>query len=216
MLISGIIIWFPKQISRLKEGFFFKFSDSGFNFYRRLHKSFGIWAYLLFFTVTFSGIYIVFPQYIEPIFIEGKMREKITLPKQEAKMIKVDEAIEITRNIFPDKKITSIFIPNGSDRLYKISLKPDNYFVGGPLINVNINPINAEIIKIQNPDNFTINETILAWQAPLHFGEVLGLPWKIALLFCGFLPLLFTISGIYMWPKKKKGQKLSQKLRIAK
>jgi uncharacterized iron-regulated membrane protein len=207
MLISGIIIWFPKQISRFKEGFFFKFSDRGFNFHRRLHKSFGIWAYLVLFIITFSGIYIVFPQYIEPIFIEGRMREKITLPKQNGRIIDVNEAIKITKTVFPHQKIISIFIPNTSDRPYRISLKPSSYIVGAPLINVNIDPIKAEIIKIQNPDKFTIGETILAWQAPLHFGEVLGLPWKIVLFLSGFLPLLFTITGIFMWWKKKKGQK---------
>ncbi|MES2677228.1 MAG: PepSY-associated TM helix domain-containing protein [Pseudomonadota bacterium] len=212
MLISGIIIWFPKQISRLKEGFSFKFSDSGFNFHRRLHKSVGIWSYLVFFIVTFSGIYIVFPQYIEPIFIEGRMREKITLPRQEGRVADVNEVIKITRNVFPDEKIISIFISNTSDRPYRVNLKPNNYITGGPMINVNIDPIKAEIIKVQNPDKFTIGATIMAWQAPLHFGEVFGLPWRIALLLCGFLPLLFTITGISMWWKKRK----SQKLRIAK
>lgn len=207
MLISGIIIWFPKQISRLKEGFFFKMSDIGYNFHRSLHKAVGIWTYLIFFIVTFSGVYISLPQYVEPIFSKTKMRERITLPKTESNIIKINEAVAITRNIFKEEKIIAISIPHSSERPYKISLEPRNYISGGPMINVNINPVNGEIIKIQNPNEYTIGQTILAWQTPLHYGQAFGDWYKILVFITGFLPLLFTITGIAMWWKKKQGKK---------
>lgn len=42
----------------------------------------------------------------------------------------------------------------------------------------------------------------IPWE-PLHGGEALGPIWRFLVFLVGFLPLLFVITGVSMWFKKR-------------
>jgi uncharacterized iron-regulated membrane protein len=62
----------------------------------------------------------------------------------------------------------------------------------------------SEITYIDDPRNYSFPEQVLNWQHLLHFGVGLGLVWTILVFISGLLPLLFAITGITVWWKKRQ------------
>lgn len=61
MGISGLVLWWPKR-GRWLSAFGIAKNAKGYRFHRDLHGAAGIWLWAAFIVVTFSGVYISFPQ----------------------------------------------------------------------------------------------------------------------------------------------------------
>lgn len=48
--------------------------------------------------------------------------------------------------------------------------------------------------------------TVTAWLLALHQGEVFGLPYRIFVCTMGFLIAMLSVTGIYLWIKKRRSQ----------
>jgi uncharacterized iron-regulated membrane protein len=59
--ISGLILWWPGR-KRWRAAFLVKRGARGLRLYRDLHNAIGIWTFVVLMTVSFSGVYLVFPQ----------------------------------------------------------------------------------------------------------------------------------------------------------
>src|SRR5262249_12264142 len=68
-----------------------------------------------------------------------------------------------------------------------------------PPITVFVDPWTQRIVEVLDPRQFSLGERILAWQHSVHAGQGLGWVWKVLVFLCGFLPLLFALSGVAMW-----------------
>ena len=44
----------------------------------------------------------------------------------------------------------------------------------------------------------------MAWQRPIHQGSGLGAVWKFLVFLSGLVPLLFVVTGVIMWAKKRR------------
>ena len=59
--IGGLILWWPGR-KRWRAAFLVKRGARGLRLYRDLHNAIGIWTFVVLTTVSFSGVYLVFPQ----------------------------------------------------------------------------------------------------------------------------------------------------------
>src|SRR5207302_1046831 len=58
--ISGLILWWPRR-QRWRAAFLVKRGARGLRLYRDLHGAIGIWTFVVFITVSFSGVCLAFP-----------------------------------------------------------------------------------------------------------------------------------------------------------
>ena len=58
--LSGIVLWWPKR-GAWKFAFGVRKRAKGYLFHRDLHGAVGIWLWLVFIIVSFSGVVIAFP-----------------------------------------------------------------------------------------------------------------------------------------------------------
>jgi uncharacterized iron-regulated membrane protein len=208
MSISGLIIWWPKK-NYFRSSLIFSFKEKGFMFHRRLHKALGIWGFVILITSSFTGIYLAFPKQtgavIATVFPARNLRgDDITVTEiKDQKPITVTHALNAANQAFPNAKLVAVILPN-KDKPYRINFSPENYQKGQPLNSVFVNPYNGEIIEIFDQKNYSTGETIIAWQHSIHAAQGLGIIWKILVFTTGFLPLIFSITGIYMWNKKRQ------------
>ncbi len=77
---------------------------------------------------------------------------------------------------------------------------------GAPKVTVMIDPWKIDITKVEDPRTFGRTDTAVAWQRPLHAGVGLGPIWNALVFISGFLPLLFSITGISMWWIKRRAR----------
>ena len=214
MAISGLILWWPKRKKQKVDWyriFTFKFSSEGKKFHRDLHSAVGFWTSIFLLIASFSGVYLAFPQatgnFVTKIFPGENFTpgNLIKATPTEKPPLTIDEVIALAKSeIAADAKLISLNIPSKADQPYRLNFAPKNYEAGEPLIAIFIDPWQKKIIEKRDPSNYKIGEKINSWQHTLHVGQGLGVFWKFSTFLVGFLPLLFSITGIAMWLMKSR------------
>jgi uncharacterized iron-regulated membrane protein len=214
MVISGLVIWWPKKIT-FKRAMTFKFSSTGKQFHRDLHSAVGFWTSLIIFITSFAGVYLAFtPQTTATILaifpgkdLKKSANEMVIDPG--SSFLTIDELADFAaQKVSSDDKLLSINFPMKPEQPFRINFVPKNYEDGEPIITVFIDQYWQRILEVRDPKNYSLGEKIIAWQHSIHAGEGLGYLWKITVFLTGFLPLLFSITGISLWLIKRKSKKL--------
>jgi len=214
MIISGLVIWWPKKIT-FKRAMTFKFSSTGKQFHRDLHSAIGFWASIIIFITSFAGVYLAFtPQTTATILaiFPGKDLKKSATEMaidSGSSFLTIDEIADLAaQKVSSDDKLLSINFPTKPEQPFRVNFVPKNYEDGEPVITVFIDQYWQRILEVRDPKNYSLGEKIIAWQHSIHAGEGLGYLWKITVFLTGFLPLLFSITGISLWLIKRKSKKL--------
>lgn len=212
MIISGIIIWWPKK-GNLQRAVTFKFSSSGKKFHRDLHGAIGFWMALLMLASIFAGVYLAFPKQTRG-FISAFFATENFTPANEIKVepthgeaMPLAAVIDLAKAaVAPEEKFISIFIPNKSDQPYRLNFAPKNYQNGAPTITIFVDQYQQKIIEKRDPKTFKLGEKIISWQHAIHVGEGFTTIYTFIIFIVGFLPLLFSITGIALWLIKKSNK----------
>ncbi len=200
--VTGLVLWWPKR-GQWKYAFLVRRTAKGLRFHRELHAATGIWIFMVFMIVSFSGVVIAFPNTFG-LAGGGQAGGGVTFNLREgpeiaplagATAIGADQALAMARNAIPDAEPTSISLPLRPDRTIMVNMLAHGA-VGAA---VYIDPWRAQVVAKRDP-----SENILAWQRPLHQGAGLGAIWKALVFLSGLVPALFVVTGVIMWLKKRK------------
>lgn len=208
--VSGLILWWPRW-KRWRAAFVVKRGARGLRLYRDLHGAVGIWTYVVFITVSFSGIYFSFPQSIGAgikTLLPGHAtsRPVPTLAIETVQRIDADRAIAVALAAAPGARFRSIGLPVRLDQPYRVSLAHPGDARGAPAMTALINPWSAKLIGLIDPGRFDPAQTVLAWQSTLHFGQGLGWVWRTLVFLSGLLPAMFAVTGAAMWLTKRRAR----------
>lgn len=208
MTISGIILWWPKP-GNLKRAVTFNWRSEGKKFHRDIHSAFGFWFSILLLVSSFSGIYLVYPKgtasFISAIFPARDFHKSPKAQMNENEVLTIDEAYALSG----EGELVIVMFPNKPDQAYRFNFAPQNYRLGQPLISVFVDQYQKEVLEVRDPAKYSIGETITTWQHSLHEGVGLGRIYQILVFLLGFLPLLFSITGIMLWWLKKKSKRVA-------
>jgi uncharacterized iron-regulated membrane protein len=195
--ISGIIIWWPKNLDKLRASIKFSFRDIGYRFHKTVHKSVGIWIFIILTTSSLSGVYLVFKKPFTPIKVVA----------EERKILAIDEILKVAAASVDNGYLAIISFPVKPEQPYRLGFYKENSVKDSSfLVSVFINPYSGEIIEIRDPSKSSLGNRILAAQHAIHTGKIFGIVGKILVFLAGITPLIFSITGIYMWWMKKKGK----------
>jgi uncharacterized iron-regulated membrane protein len=201
--ISGLILWWPGR-NRWRAAFLVKRGARGLRLYRDLHGALGIWAFVVFISVSFSGVYLAFPRTVGAAI-------RTLLPSRDAnssapivrdagaQRIDTDHAIAIALSTTPGARLISIRLPLRPEQPYRVSFAHPGDARGAPEVAAMINPWSGELIELIDPRRFAPAQTVLARQGPIHFGQGLGWAWRILVCVSGLLPAIFAVTGVAMW-----------------
>jgi uncharacterized iron-regulated membrane protein len=201
--ISGLIPWWPGR-SRWRAAFLIKRGARGLRLYRDLHNALGIWTFIVFITVSFSGVYLVFPRTVSASITTLLPSSDANSPApivrgEGARHVDADRAIALALSTTPGARLISIRLPQRPDQPYRVSFVHPDDGRGVPEAAALINPWSGELIEIIDPRRFLPAQIVLAWLPALHFGEGLGWVWRILVCLSGLLPAIFAFTGLAMW-----------------
>lgn len=206
--LTGLIVWWPRR-GRAAQAFTVTRGISGRRLLSELHSVTGIWSLVIFLVVSFSGVYLAFPQQtnttIRILFQTeppaNAVRDLRVVPDGLV-ALPLDRIADIARAAAPDSTVRSIAIPAQPDLPYRVALAPDGITSdGGPTIGVYVDPYAGTTLVVLDPRIYPLGEKIVAWQRPLHEGEGLGPVFKFLVFLSGLLPLMFSVTGVWMWLK---------------
>lgn len=215
---TGIYIWWPlfwpPRWGRLRQAFGIKRGAPPVRFHFDLHKTSGIYSALILLVIAFSGVYMIFPEYIKPIvgFFSPVTQEpepkSIHWPG--AAPISVDLAVAIADRVFPDAELKEVALSEGPEGVYIVTKRqPQEVRKSWGESQVWIGLYTGEVLAIRDPKKNTGGDTFLGWQFPLHNGEALGLPGRIVVFISGFVPLILYVTGLQLWLKRRRSKKIS-------
>jgi uncharacterized iron-regulated membrane protein len=200
--ISGLILWWPGR-KRWRAAFLVKRGARGLRLYRDLHNAIGIWTFVVLTTVSFSGVYLVFPQTvsagIKRLLPSRDNDSPAPIVRDEgAQRIDADRAIAIALSTTPRARLISIGLPMLPEQPYRVSLAHPGHGRDVPEVVALINS-SGTLIELIDPRRFAPAQTVLAWQHAIHFGQGLGWVWRVLVCASGFLPAIFAFTGLAMW-----------------
>lgn len=206
--LSGIVLWWPKRGS-WKFAFGVRKKAKGYLFHRDLHGAAGIWLWLVFIIVSFSGVVIAFPNTAKAMTQTTAQafdprRGPEVEPIDGLKPMGADAAIALVRAQVPNAAIASVALPAKKSEMIRVTL---GTMEDGPVSVAYVDPYQKRIAGWRNAPDAPGADRFVAWQRPLHAGEGWGAVWRALVFVSGFLPLLFVITGTVMWLKKRKGRK---------
>jgi uncharacterized iron-regulated membrane protein len=192
--LSGLVLWWPKR-GQWQYAFKMRRQATGLRFYRELHAATGIWIFVVFMAVSFSGVVIGWPQTtgLNPPGFDP--RALPTVEPSDGKRLGPTEAVIAATTAVPGLKPRGIIIPARPDQPISVN------YLSHDAINatVFVDPYSGKVLLVR--DN---SERFLAWMRPVHDGSNLGTVWRFLVFLSGLVPLLFVVTGIIMWWKKRK------------
>ena len=192
---TGLVLWWPKR-GQWKYAFFVRRTAKGLRFHRELHAATGIWIFVVFMAVSFSGVVLAFPNLMQsgprPTF---NLREGPEIAPGSGARLGADAALALAKKALPDATPSGITIPTRPDRVIIVNMLAHDA-VGAA---VYVDPWRGEVAGRRDP-----SESFVAWQRPVHQGFGLGPVWRALVFLSGFVPTLFVVTGVIMWAKKRK------------
>jgi len=186
--VSGLVLWWPRR-GQWKFAFKVRRTATGLRFHRELHAATGIWIFLIFMAVSFSGVVIAWPQ---TTGLGGPGRQPTVEPH--GRTLGATEAVIAATAAVPDLKLRSVTIPARPGQPIAV-----NYLSNGAInASVLIDPYSGKVLATR--DN---SERFLAWMRPVHDGS-LGAVWAFLVFLSGLVPTLFLVTGLIMWWKKRQ------------
>ncbi len=206
MLISsltGIYLWWPPGGLRLRSFGFRR----GFALHRNLHYTFGIWGALVLGVLSFTGIFLAYPdagRAVVGVFAGVSPSPRgVQSVTTDGSVMSVDDAAGIARKRYPDATITGLGLPTGARGTFRVNLREagDTSSRSGTMMF--IDPRSGAILQSADKATRRSGDTFLLWQRMLHEGSALGFPWRFATFMGGMLPLLLMTTGLIMWLRKR-------------
>ena len=188
--LTGIVLWWPRK-GQWKYAFQVRPTATGLRFHRELHAAAGIWMFVVFIAVSFSGVVIVWPQ---AFGVPQFSRAPVTAQTSGERPIGAQQALNAAKLALPGALPRSVTLPARPDQAISVG------FLANGAINASVlvDPYTAKVLQVRDP-----SENWAAWQRPVHQG-LLGPVWKFLVFLSGLVPLLFVITGTIMWIKKRK------------
>jgi len=211
-VISGVIVWWPKT-GNWRQSLTIKKGAAPHRRNVDLHRVTGVYLFVPLFVAAITGVAIIWPQYVFPaleVFLEIPETER-SEPREidPTRDIGIDRAVVLAREHIPQGQLRMVHTPASFESLpyYIVSIRSfDNGHPRGRSY-VYVYPDNGEIWYWEETRGNTLGYQIRwEWLLPAHSGDILGIPGKIAMLLAGLAPLLFTVTGIAIWRKKRRAR----------
>jgi uncharacterized iron-regulated membrane protein len=213
--LSGIYLWWPARgIGRRAFGF-----RPGFTLFRNLHYTVGFWGSLILAMLSFTGIFIAFPDAgRSAVAVFGTLSPSprgIQAAEGTGPSILPEEAAAIASALYPGASVIGLGLPAGPRGVYRVNLREAGDATPRSGTMVQIDPRTRAILQRTDRSTRTSGDGFILWQRILHEGSAFGLPWRILTSLGGLLPPVLMVTGLLMWLRKRRVRRASRLRTVA-
>ena len=205
--LSGIYLWWPRRRVRTKDFGLRR----GVAMSRNLHLTLGIYGSLVLAMLSFTGIFLAFPDagragvaLFASVSPSTRGMQAPQAAEGQGRALTPDEAVAIARGKYPASSVAGIGLPSGPRGVYRIALRePDDDNERGSTA-VFVDPRSGALLRQLDRASQTSGDAFLAFQRPLHEGDPLGIGGRVVIAIVGLLPALFVVTGTMMWLRSRR------------
>jgi uncharacterized iron-regulated membrane protein len=216
-VVTGLVLAIPKKRSGWARVVWINLRASATRIAFDLHRSVGAVFLALLLLTTITGATLVYLNYVRDLVsVFSKVATFPTIPWVKGSRDDVApfaQVVDTVRNSFPDRTITEIHLPLKSTAgyLFYLHRAGDEYRLGDTIVWAH--PVSGELLVERSDRTRNAGETLMHWLFPLHSGTAFGTPGMIAMCLTGLTPLLLVGTGLWVWLKKRRGQRFGEKRR---
>lgn len=208
MLITGIILWWPKNKSARKQRLWFQWKDS--TKWRRknydIHNIFGFYIATIAIIIAFTGMVWAFTWFQALVYVAGS--GTLTQPEIEQgqsivtvtgnKEIAFDKAYATALSKHSEAKGFSFSQPQDSTGVIDVYVQQYEgvYYVSH---NMQFDQYTGKLLTERNHDDKNFGEKLINANYDIHVGAILGIPGKILAFIASFICGLLPITGFIIW-----------------
>lgn len=197
-LITGIILYrkviFKTLLFQTKIS-----SKNKRNYYSSLHRYVGVWALFLNLIIVFTGIFLAYK-----VVTSGL--KKAVEPAPPTVETSVEAALKTIKKQYPDFTPTYLRLPTSEEGSVTVNgvFKGDAFYLSEYYNKVLIDYKSGDIKAVTKISEASFIDKFNSSILPLHFGQYGGLFSKILYCIIGLSGPFLSITGYFIWLKKKK------------
>lgn len=217
--VSGVVLAVPRKRDGWKRLIRINLRASATRVHFDIHRSFGVACFVLLLLATTTGFTLVYVNYVRDLVsVFSKVDAFPTIPWRpgsrdgpapfEAVVARVAEA-------FPGSRIVEIHLSaqRTSGYLFYLRAPGDEHRLGDTIVWTH--PSSGEILVERSDRTRNAGETFMHWLFPLHSGTAFGGVGQVAMAVTGVLPLLLVFTGLWVWLRKRRGERIARERRLA-
>ncbi|MDN3273904.1 PepSY-associated TM helix domain-containing protein [Frankia sp. RB7] len=216
MLISGLVLRWPRRASSVKMWLKPNLALSGRGLHRSLHAVIGTWVLPVYLVMTLTGLWYSFDWYKDgvvwllsrPHVAAAKMQPKQSRPPgrpEPAQPVGFDRAWSALQHEesggFARAQLT---LPAGPGTVMRIRSWPKDSTLESMRDEFRIDAVAGQVISAERYADKTLGEKAIAGVLDIHRGAVLGWPGKLAFMVAAALMPLFAVTGVLLYLSRRK------------
>jgi uncharacterized iron-regulated membrane protein len=216
--VTGFLVTLPRHRSGWRRLVGVKLSSGMTRISFDLHRSLGSTLCVLLMLATLTGITLVYLNYVRDLVgLFSKVAAFPTVPWRGGKTIAAMSPQEIYDRVsraYAGNTISEMHVPSKPTAGYVVYLRhnDDIHRLGDTLVWVH--PASGEILLERANRNRSPGESFMHWLFPLHSGTAFGLPGRIAMCATGVAPLLLVMTGLWVWSRKRRSERIEARRRM--
>ena len=218
ILITGIILWWPKTKKILKQRLKIKTDASWKRINHDMHLVFGFYSAIFLFIFAFTGLAWSFQWFNDGIYkVTGSPIKPPAPPKSnyiaDVKRISIDKALAAAQTVYPSAEFYNISLPKDSAEAINITTLGHNAAHESATDAVYVDQYSGAVLGKLAFAERSLGAQVRSTFKPVHTGSLWGTPSKIIAFIACLLGVTFPITGTIMWYNRtrKKYRKTSVK-----
>lgn len=209
MLVTGIILWWPKKLKNLKKSLKIKWNARWRRLNYDLHNISGFYIHILAIIVAITGLYFSYEWVSDSIYYLGNLGEKVESDQhiedieQKPKISgnPVDMAFYETLNLVPENEMYFVWT-EGEDHPIVTGAYPESLDFDHQS-NYYFHPQTAELLQEQPYNSKSTGMKLQEMSYGIHTGQFFGMTGKIVAFILSLFVASLPVTGFIVWWGRK-------------
>jgi len=215
ILITGIILWWPKTRNILKQRIKVKWDGGWKRLNHDLHVVLGFYTAIFLFVSVFTGLTWSYEWFSNGLYaVLGTSPKPAAAPVSapaeptiNGKSISYETALATVKQSIPDGLFYTLTAPKDSAASFMVSLLPPNALHEAATTTFYLDQFSGKVLQSQTFTQRNLGQQIRGTIKPLHTGAIFGTPSKIFALIVALLGAIFPATGTIMWINRTRKKK---------
>lgn len=217
ILLTGIILWWPKTKKNLKQRLNIKWGAGWKRINHDMHLVFGFYSAIFLFIFAFTGLAWSFEWFNKGIYdVTNSPLKPPPPPKSnyvaDANSISFDKALAAAQNVYPSAEFYNVSVPKDSTDAVNVTLLGNDAVHESATDAVYIDQYSGVVLGKMAFSERSLGAQVRSTFKPVHTGSIWGMPSKIIAFVVCLLGVTFPITGTIMWYNRtRKKAKMEKK-----
>jgi uncharacterized iron-regulated membrane protein len=218
MLVSGLILWWPKNKAARKQRFSVKFSAKWRRVNYDLHNVLGFYMTWVAIFIAITGLVMGFQWFSKAVYFTasggGQVKEFYEPVTPKGTLTPVPAIDQLWAKVATENKtaeIIEVHLPSSDTTAIEIAVNPsaDTYYKADYLYFDQYTLREVDVTHLYGRyANTSAADKIMRMNYDIHVGAILGLPGKIMAFFASLIAASLPVTGFMIWwGRRKKARK---------